>query len=67
MPLEVLKNLRHRLSVLERSVDTLQVHPASERTQGFVEALEVLKPGEIESLYLIMEDASQARLKALLL
>lgn len=66
MPLEVLESLSRRLTAIERSADTLQVHLA----QGFVEALEVLKvfkPGEIESLYLIMDDAAQARVTALLL
>ena len=70
MPLEVLESLSRRLTAIERSADTLQVHLASVRAQGFVEALEVLKvfkPGEIESLHLIMDDASQARVKALLL
>ena len=46
------------------------MHLASERAQGFVEALEVLKvlkPAEIESLYLIMDDAAQERVTALLL
>ena len=46
------------------------MHLASERAQGVIEALEVLKvvkPGEIESLYLIMDDAAQARVTALLL
>ena len=67
---EVLDTLRRRLTVIERSSDTLQVYLASERAQGFVEALEVLKvlkSGEIESLYLIMDDAAQARVTALLL
>ena len=70
MPPEVLEHLRLRLTTIELSADTLQVHLASERAQGFVEALEVLKvlkPAEIESLYLIMDDASQARVQALLL
>ena len=46
------------------------MHLASERAQGFVEMLEelkVLKPAEIESLYLIIDDAAQARVTALLL
>ena len=67
---EVLATLRRRLTAIEQGTDTLQVHLASERAQGFVEALEVLKvlkPAEIESLYLIMDDASQARVQALLL
>ena len=67
---EVLATLRLHLRTIEQSADTLQVHLASERAQGFVEALEVLKvfkPGEIESLYLIMDDAAQARVTALLL
>ena len=67
---EVLDTLRRRLTAIERSSDTLQVHLASERAQGFVVALvvlKVLKPGEIESLYLIMDDAAQARVTALLL
>ena len=70
MPPEVLENLRLRLTTIELSADTLQVHLASERAQGFVEALEVLKVlkvGEIESLYLILDDAAQARVTALLL
>ena len=67
---EVLATLRLHLRTIEQSADTLQVHLASERAQGFVEALEVLKvlkPAELESLYLIMDDASQARVTALLL
>ena len=67
---EVLDLLRHCLSTVERSTDTLQVHLASERAQGVIEALEVLKvlkPAEIESLYLIKDDAVQARVTALLL
>ena len=67
---EVLDTLRRRLTSIERSSDTLQVHLASERAQGFVEALDVLKvlkPAELESLYLIFDEASQVRVKALLL
>lgn len=67
---EVLATLRLHLRMIEQSADTLQVHLASERAQGVIEALEVLKvlkPAEIESLHLIMDDASQARVKALLL
>ena len=67
---EVLATLRLHLRTIEQSADTLQVHLASERAQGVIEALEVLKvlkPAEIESLHLIMDDASQARVKALLL
>ena len=67
---EVLATLRRRLTAIEQGADTLQVHLASERAQGVIEALEVLKvvkPGEIESLYLIMDDAAQARVTALLL
>ena len=66
----MLATLRRRMTAIELAADTLQVHLASERAQGFVEALEVLKvlkPAEIESLYLIMDDASQARVQALLL
>ena len=67
---EVLVTLRRRLTAIEQGADTLQVHLASERAQGVIEALEVLKvvkAGEIESLYLIMDDAAQARVTALLL
>ena len=67
---EVLATLRRRLTAIEQGTDTLQVHLASERAQGFVEALEVLKvlkPAEIESLYLLVEDTAQARVQALLL
>ena len=67
---EVLATLRLHLRTIEQSADTLQVHLASERAQGFVEMLEelkVLKPAEIESLYLIIDDAAQARVTALLL
>lgn len=67
---EVLATLRRRLTAIEQGADTLQVHLASERAQGFVEALEVLKvlkPAEIESLYLLVEDTAQARVQALLL
>lgn len=57
---EVLDTLRRRLTSIERSSDTLQVHLASERAQGVVEALEVLKvlkPADIEALYLVVEEA----------
>ena len=67
---EVLDTLRRRLISIERSSDTLQVHLASERAQGVVEALEVLKvlkPADIESLYLLFENTAQARVQALLL
>lgn len=67
---EVLATLRRRLTAIEQGADTLHVHLASERAQGFVEALEVLKvlkPGEIESLYLLVENTAQARVQALLL
>lgn len=67
---EVLDALRRRLTAIESSSDTLQVHLASERAQGFVEALEVLKvvrPAEIESLYLLVEKTAQARITELLL
>ena len=67
---EVLATLRRRLTAIEQGADTLQVHLASERAQGVIEALEVLKvlkPAEIESLHLIMDDAAQARVTALLL
>ena len=70
MPPEVLESLSRRLTAIERSDDTLQVHLASERAQGVIEALEVLKvlkPSDIESLHLIMDDAVQARVTALLL
>ena len=56
---EVLATLRLHLRTIEQSADTLQVHLASERAQGFVEALEVLKvlkPAELESLYLLFEN-----------
>ena len=65
---EVLATLRLHLRTIEQSADTLQVHLASERAQGFVEVLEelkVLKPADIESLYLIIDDAAQARVTAL--
>ena len=67
---EVLDTLRRRLTSIERSSDTLQVHLASERAHGVVEALEVLKvlkPADIEALYLAVEDAAQSRITALLL
>ncbi|WP_338661099.1 hypothetical protein V6L81_00035 (plasmid) [Pseudomonas bubulae] len=68
---EVLATLRRRMTAIELAGDTLQVHLASGRQQGFVEMLEelkVLKPAEIESLYLIIGDPpAQARVTALLL
>lgn len=70
MPSEVLDLLRCRLTVIEQGLDTLSVHLASERAQGVVEALDVLKvlkPADIETLYLAVEDAAQSRVKALLL
>ena len=69
MPREVSDLLRCRLTVIERSTDPQQVHLLSERAQGVIEALEVLKvlnSSELESLYLIIESASQVRVKALL-
>ncbi|MQU35488.1 hypothetical protein [Pseudomonas helleri] len=47
---EVLATLRRRMTAIELAADTLQVHLASERAQGFVEMLEelkVLKPADI--------------------
>jgi hypothetical protein len=70
MPLEVLTILRRRLTAIECSVDTLSVHLASERAQGVIEAVEVLKvlkPVDIETLYLAVEDAVQVRIKTLML
>ncbi len=69
MPREVSDLLRCRLTVIQRSTAPLQVHLLSERAQGVIEALEVLKvlnSSELESLYLIIENASQARVKELL-
>lgn len=60
MPSEVLELLRRRLTAIENSTDTLSVHLASERAQGVIEALEVLKvlkPADIEALYLVVEEA----------
>ena len=70
MPDAVLVALHRRLTAIEHSADTLSVQLASERAQGVVEALEVLKvlkPADIETLYLTVEDAAQSRIKALLL
>ena len=70
MPDAVLDTLHRRLTAIEHSADTLSVHLASERAQGVVEALEVLKvlkPADIEALYLAVEDAAQSRITALLL
>ena len=70
MPSEVLDLLRCHLTVIEQGLDTLSVHLASERAQGVVEALDVLKvlkPADIETLYLAVEDAVQVRIKALML
>ena len=70
MPPEVLATLRRRMTAIEHAADTLQVHLASERAQGFVEALEVLKvlkPADIEALYLVVEDAVQTHVKVLIL
>ncbi|QVQ79722.1 hypothetical protein KIY13_22175 (plasmid) [Pseudomonas lundensis] len=66
---EVLATLRRRITAIEHAADTLQVHLASERAHGVVEAwmLKEVKPGEIESLYLNMDDAALARVTALLL
>lgn len=70
IPPEVLIILRSRLTAIEQGDDTLQVYLANGRAQGVIETLEVLrvlKPADIESLYLIMDDAAQARVTALLL
>ena len=70
MPDAVLVALNRRLTAIEHSADTLSVQLTSERAQGVVEALEVLKvlkPADIETLYLAVEDAAQSRVKALLL
>ena len=66
----MLDTLRRRLAVIERSADTLRVSLASERAQGVVDALEVLKvlkPTDIETLYVVVEGAVQSRVKALIL
>lgn len=70
MPDVVLNTLHRRLTAIECSADTLSLHLASERAQGVVETLEVLKvlkPVDIETLYLAVEDAVQVRIKALML
>lgn len=67
---EVLDTLRRSLTSIERSSDTLHVHLASARAKRGREALEVLKmlkPAEIERLYLLFEENAQARVQALLL
>ncbi|WP_426248082.1 hypothetical protein [Pseudomonas sp. TWR3-1-1] len=46
------------------------MHLANERAKCVIEALEVLKvlkPSDIETLYLAVEDAAQIRTKALML
>lgn len=68
MPPEVLDTLRRRLTAIERSTDTLSVHLASERAQGIVEALEVLKvlkPVDLENLFLAVGEVAQSRAAAL--
>ena len=69
MPRAVLDLLRSRLTAIARSNEALEVHLLSERVQGLIEALEVLNlltVSELDSLYLIIENATQTRLKVLL-
>ena len=69
MPSAILDLLRCRLTAIARSTEALEVHLLSERAQGLIEALEVLNlltVSELDSLYLIIENASQARVKVLL-
>lgn len=68
MPDAVLDTLKRRLTAIEQSENTLSVHLARERAQGVVEALEVLKvlkPADIETLYLRVEEAAFSRITAL--
>ena len=69
MPPAVLDLLRCRLMAIARSTEVLEVHLLSERAQGLIEALEVLNLltiADLDNLYLIIENASQARVKVLL-
>ena len=69
MPPAVLDLLRCRLMAIARSTEVLEVHLLSERAQGLIEALEVLNlltVSELDSLYLIIEKATQTRIKVLL-
>lgn len=69
MPSEIHDLLRCRLTAIARSTETLEVHLLSERAQGLIEALEVLNlltVSELDSLYLIIDKATQTRIKVLL-
>lgn len=69
MPRAVLDLLNCRLMAIARSNEALDVHLLSERAQGLIEALEVLNlltVSELDSLYLIIENATQTRIKVLL-
>ena len=68
MPDAVRDTLQRRLTAIEQSDNTLSVHLVRERAQGVVEALEVLKvlkPADIETLYLRVEEAAFSRITAL--
>ncbi len=68
MPPAVLDLLRCRLMAIARSTEVLEVHLLSERAQGLIEALEVLNlltVSELDSLYLIIENSTQTRIKVL--
>ena len=69
MPSAILDLLRCRLTAIARSTEALEVHLLSERAQGLIDALEVLNlltVYELDSLYLIIENATLTRVKVLL-
>ncbi|MDY7580644.1 MULTISPECIES: hypothetical protein [Pseudomonas] len=70
IPAQVLAALRGRLSAIEQASDTQQVYLAAEKAESFVEALEalnVLSPANIFSIYQVIDAVAQARTMMLIL
>lgn len=68
LPSRVRTHTEQHLARLNRAGYVVDVQHALERAEGFVEGLEVagaLNPRSIEALYLLVDEAAQARLAAL--
>ena len=57
---EVLATLRRRMTAIEQAADTLQVYLASERAQGVIDALEVLRCADQVSQNILAQMLEQA-------
>lgn len=70
MPDQVLAGLHKRLDAIEQATDTQHIYLATEKAEGFVEALEAvnaLRQADIFRIYQVIEAVAQARTMALML